>query len=102
MLDRIKERLGIQITDTSKDNILNELILGAGDLIKSYCNRDDVPDESLVVDMVVIAYRRLGAEGIQGRSIADFSATYYGAVEDLPASITSRLSKYRKLRGWSL
>lgn len=81
MTDRLKRRLNI--TDNSKDELLEDIIEGVKDYIVNYCNRDgtdDIPStlNSTIIKMAVIDYNRLGTEGLTSESYAGASYNYEG------------------------
>ena len=48
MLEIVKMLLGMDISDTSKDNLLNHFIKKATDIILGYCNIDARPNSIMM------------------------------------------------------
>ncbi|KNF09306.1 phage gp6-like head-tail connector protein [Gottschalkia purinilytica] len=69
MIERIKIRLNI--TDTTKDTLLNELITSACDSIMLRVGVTVFPRilESIAVETVIAMYNRLGSEGLESERI---------------------------------
>jgi len=95
MLENIKLLLGI--TDDIKDNQLNYLINITERKVLDYCNILEVPleAESIVEELVVIRYNKLGVEGIQSESYSGISKTF---ISDIPSDIKTQLNAYRRLK----
>lgn len=91
------EILQVLIGRTDKDALLNYLISQAQTDFKTYCNRDDVPEaaDDVIIQMVLVKYNRLGAEGLNSESFSGVSNSY---VDGYPANITAALNNYRKLK----
>jgi len=49
VLEIVKMLLGMDISDTSKDNLLNHFIKKATDIILGYCNIDALPEQYIVM-----------------------------------------------------
>lgn len=93
MLENIKILLGI--TDNSKDALLNLLINQCTDEALDYTHRDDACDlESVIEQMVVYKYNRLGTEGLSSESYSGISYSYE---KDYPVPIQRMLKRYRKI-----
>ncbi|SHK42221.1 phage head-tail connector protein [Desulforamulus aeronauticus] len=90
MLDLIKELLGIDLLDTSKDNILNHYLNKSQNAIKSYCNIDLIPESlnGLVVDLAIFFYKNRDSQGVIQQSQGSRSKTI---VDGIPESIKSCL-----------
>ena len=106
ILSDVKALLGID--DACQDNLLHTLIKKCIVDIQAFCN-DTFLDESgelylpitlkgVLIDYVIISYRRMGAEGKSAESLGDYSFTFYSGVEDLPKSLKVRLYAHRKMR----
>lgn len=78
---------------TDKDELFNTLILITVEEVKSYCNITEVPG-TLVAQLVVIKYNRLGAEGLSAQSFSGVSESY----SDYSPDIIKQLNKYRRLK----
>ena len=94
MLERLKILLGIQ--DEEQDALLNVLIVKATDVVLNYTRRQELFPvlENIVVDIALIAYNRMGAEGEQSRGEGSVSRTFYELGEDLPKSILIQLDRH--------
>lgn len=95
MLTRIKTLL--ELADTSKDAILEEMIIIAQEEALAYTNRSRyiTPLDSAVVLMVVEKYRKLGTEGLASQSYSEVSESF---AADYSKSILSLLSRYKVVR----
>lgn len=91
MLQQIKLLLGI--TDSSKDQLLTLLIAQCQQDIKNYTHNDLSDMDSVLCQMVVHRYNRLGTEGVSSES---FSGVSYG-YSDYPEFIIAQLKSHRKL-----
>ncbi len=100
-LDRIKVRL--EISNTSKDGMLNELILTAEDRIMLRAGiavmtdgtRTTLPADlaSIAVEVVVKAYRRIEYEGIRSESADTLNTSF---VDDILDEYSLEIEAYRK------
>lgn len=100
LLERVKVRLGI--ADTSKDDLLSELIMSAKEYVVTFCNRagmEDIPAslDGIIIKMVVIDYNKIGSEGLKSESYAGASYNYS---DDYPDDIKKALYHERLLRAW--
>jgi len=95
MLENIKLLLGI--TDASKDSLITLLISKSTQQVLSYCNLLELPltMESIVEELVIIRYNKLGSEGLQAESYSGISQTF---LSDIPLDIKTQLNAYRKLK----
>ena len=93
-LQRVKTLLNI--TDTSKDALLTELISDAEEFAKTYCNNADVVSlvGAAIVQMVVYAYNRIGSEGLNSENYSGVSFSY---TVGYPDDILKQLRQYRKV-----
>lgn len=94
LLARLKVRLEIDSTD--EDSLLEELIQSAVDTVnnlRNYTSTDSAIVESvyksLVVDMAIVSYNRLGAEGETSHNENGVSRTF--ATGDYPAYLLNRI-----------
>ena len=64
---------------------------------KELCNVDVIPDEasSLIAEMAVIRYNRLGSEGLASQGYSGASESF---INGLPDDLLRRLGKYRRLK----
>lgn len=97
-LEKLKIRLGISLSDISKDDLLNMCLEDAQNEILDYTNRDTFVTrmEALQRELGVIYYNRQGSEGENSRSEGGISVSYS---TEIPEAIKSRLNTYRLLKG---
>lgn len=95
MLERIK--LLLNITDESKDALLEELIDNATEFAKNYINNDAALDNlaGTLIAMVIYDYNRMGTEGLKTESYSGVSFGYASGYSD---DIMKQLKRYRKVR----
>lgn len=95
MLERIK--LLLNITDDSKDALLNELIDNVEEFIINFTNDPDCLDNlrGTEIAMVMYDYSRLGTEGLSSESYSGVSFGYTSGYGD---DIMKQLKRYRKVR----
>ena len=95
MLERIK--LLLNITDDSKDALLNELIERAEEFILNYTNNEGCLESlgGTESQMVVYDYNRLGTEGLTSEN---YSGVSFGYTADYPDDIMKQLKKFRKVK----
>lgn len=98
MLDKLKIRLGIELSDTSQDSLLNLLLEDAANEILDYCNRELILPkmEGLQRELAITYYNRQGTEGEASHSEGGISVSYS---TEIPENIKSRLNAYRLLKG---
>ena len=89
LLDRIKVRL----PEENDDTLLNELITTATDRICLRLGADELPSifESICVEVVVKAYRRIYYEGLQYEGSGGMQANF---VADILSEYDSEFSAY--------
>lgn len=89
LLDRIKVRL----PEEKDDTLLNELITTATDRICLRLGADELPSifESICVEVVVKAYRRIYYEGIESEGVDSIQTNF---VSDLLEEYNSEFSAY--------
>jgi saccharopine dehydrogenase-like NADP-dependent oxidoreductase len=94
-IDNIKMRLNI--SDSTKDDLLNQLLDDAEAEMLDYTNRTELKASMLGIqrELVIVYYNRLGDEGINSRSEGGVSVSYS---TDIPDSIKARLNQYRRLK----
>ena len=94
-LEKLKTRL--EIEDTIKDTLLNQLLEDAEEAILDYCNRKELTNTMLGLqrELAIVYYNRLGDEGISSRSEGAISVSYN---TEIPADILARLTTYRRLK----
>lgn len=94
MLSKIK--LLLNISDGSKDALLNELIDNAEEYVANYCNNVNAAGSlsGAIVQMVVQDYNRIGAEGLNSESYSGASFNYQTEYSE---DIMKQLRRYRKI-----
>lgn len=95
MLERIK--LLLNISDESKDALLEELIDNATEFARNFINNDAALDNltGTIVNMVLYDYNRMGTEGLTSENYSGVSFGYASGYSD---DIMKQLKRYRKVR----
>lgn len=97
MLDKIKARLNI--TDSSRDFLINDLIEDSKEDLKELTNNPnlkfDRKAEGIVKELVVIKFNKLGAEGLSSESVNGHSQSF---IDGLPKDLRTKILSMRKLR----
>ena len=95
MLERIK--LLLNITDESKDALLNELIDNATEFATNYTNNETALESltGAIIAMVIYDYNRMGTEGLTSENYSGVSFGYSSGYSD---DIIKQLKRYRKVR----
>ena len=95
MLDKIKLLLGI--TDDTKDEMLLVMINMAKNYAVVYCNlyEYDSKLDSIVIEMVIERYNRVGTEGVREITSSGTKETY---ISGYSTNIMRQLMKYRKVK----
>jgi len=109
-LNKLKELLGIEVIDTSKDTILEFALEDVENIVKDHCNITEIPEglNTTVIRMAMDLYRNenLGDESIALGSISsisegDTSTSFRSSASEFKDSLLkdykSRLNIYRKL-----
>ena len=92
MLNDIKTLLGL--TDDSKDEILTLLLeLATDDAISKTGCVDKKLLASVIIEMVIYKYNRLGTEGLESEN---YSGVSYKYISDYPDYILSALDNIKK------
>lgn len=75
MIETMKMLLGIDINDTSKDNILNHYLNKAINIILGYCNIDSLNAKynELASDYAVYLYKNKDLDGLESKTEGDKS-----------------------------
>ena len=93
MLEKIKLLLGL--TSNDKDELLMALIENAIEEAINYTHNDSIAGyESVICNMVIYMFNRLGTEGVNAESYSGVSFTYSS---DYPESILRPLKAHRKV-----
>lgn len=109
-LNKLKELLGIDATDNSKNTLLQFALEDVGNIVKDHCNITEIPEglSTTVIRMAMELYRNenLGDEGIalgsvssisEGSTSTSFRSSASEFKDSLLKEYKSRLNKYRKL-----
>ena len=109
-LNKLKGLLGIEVTDTSKDTILEFALEDIENIVKDHCNITDIPEglNTTVIRMARELYmnENLGSDSVALGSVSsisegDTSTSFRSAASEFKDSLLkdykSRLNKYRKL-----
>jgi hypothetical protein len=77
-LGLFKKLVGIDLTDVSKDDILNHYLNKAKSNITGYCNIDILPSvyDEVVVDYAVYLYKNKDSVGLMQKQEGERSASY--------------------------
>lgn len=96
MLERVKIRLGIPLSETKDDLLLGIKIEDAESFFKDYCNRSDIPAQanSLIEQLVVSLHESHG--GVQSEKIGDTSITYFESF--ISEDMKKQMNRYRRIR----
>lgn len=92
LLEKIKLRLGIN--DNNKDLLLADLLEDVIEDIKEHIKSDDISNvaNSIIVDLVIIKYNRLGTEGLASESYSGVSNSF---IDGIPNDIRKKLNRIR-------
>lgn len=109
-LEKLKKLLGIELTDTAKDFLLQFILDDVEQIIKDYCHIKEVPEalNNTVLRMAIDMHRNenLGSEESSLGSISsitegDTSVSYRSSVNEFKDSLVkdykAQLNRYRKL-----
>ena len=93
MLQRLRRRL----PDADDEALLQDLLDEAGDFIRAYTGRAQVPEalESAQVQLAAVLYNRLGMEGEARRA----EGSVERAVEAVPEDLRRQLNPFRLAKG---
>ncbi|MCO5385360.1 MAG: phage head-tail connector protein [Desulfosporosinus sp.] len=91
MLEIVKMLLGIEVSDTSKDGILNHFINQALKTALAYCNVTELPPEydDTIADLAVYFYKNRDSLGYKQQVQGERSITFEG--NGIPEFIKSAL-----------
>lgn len=91
MLEVLKMLLGIDLTDTSKDGILNHFITQALKIALGYCNVTELPAEydDTIADLAAYLYNNRDSAGYKQKVQGERSITFEGG--GIPEYIKSAL-----------
>ena len=93
MLTRLMRRL----PEAQDEALLNDLLREAGDFIRAYTGRTEVPEalESAQVQLAAVLYNRLGMEGETRRA----EGSVERVAEAVPEDLRRQLNPFRLARG---
>ena len=93
MLERLKRRL----PDAANEALLQDLLDEAGDFIRAYTGREDVPEAlvSAQIQLAAVFFNRLGMEG-ESRHV---EGSVEHATQAVPEEIRRQLNPYRLVKG---
>ena len=96
-VSRLKRKVGIDATDTSKDTLLEGVLLDAQDEFLAYTNRTEIPTaaEIVVVSLAAYNYTKIGFNGIASQSYSGVSETYS---DGYPKELETQLNQFRKIK----
>lgn len=74
----IKELLGMDAEDTSKDGILNHFVGKARNIVLAYCNTSELPQQydSTIIDFAVYLYKNRNETGVIKKVEGERSITF--------------------------
>ncbi|NHN34707.1 phage head-tail connector protein [Paenibacillus agricola] len=77
-LDLFKQLIGVDVTDTSKDDILNHYLKKARSNIIGYCNIESLPIDydEVIVDYAVYLFKNKDSVGLMQKQEGERSASY--------------------------
>jgi hypothetical protein len=84
-LEVLKQLLGIESFDISRDDILTHYLKKANSIIIGYCNLDTLPTiyDDVVVDYAMYLYKNKDSEGIAQKREGERSATYESGIPQI-------------------
>lgn len=90
-------KLLLGLSDSTQDALLTVLLQNAENAVLSYTRRTVLPDAlcAQVVQLALVAYNRMGAEGETARSEGGISQSFD---DDMPESVRRILNRYIKAR----
>jgi hypothetical protein len=91
MLDKILLLLGD--ASTGKELLIETLIDKCKEEAINYTHNDAIPD-SVVIDMVIYSFNKLGTEGLSSES---YSGVDFDYLDDYPESLKRHLNSFRKV-----
>ena len=94
-LEKLKLKLGMSISDVSKDDVLQVYLDDAFEYILSQTHLDAIPTAllSTQVELAIIYYNKQGIEGQTAHSEGGISRSF----EDIPESILKKIRSCRRL-----
>lgn len=92
ILKRIKIRLGIDVMDSKKDDLLKEYIKTSFDEIINHTNSNsyDLSYNNKLIQCVVFLYNKRGIEGVKSRSANGLNDDYDSVLELAPILATMK------------
>lgn len=95
-LKKLKARIP-EITDTTQDTLLEQLLEDAEQEILDFTNRTEILPNMLGLqrELALTYYNRIGAEGVSSQSEGKMSVSYSA---EIPEAIKQRLVGFRRLK----
>ncbi len=94
MLDNLKLLLGIELTDTSKDDLLNLIIDLSTSDFETLTNALAIDNTNIVLRMAQVRYQKLGREDIVSESYSGATTNYS---ETYPVDLMQTIKSKRKV-----
>lgn len=84
MLETMKMLLGIDNTDTSKDNIFNHYLNKSRNIILGYCNVDflDSKYDETIIDFAICLYKNKDLEGLDSKTEGEKSVKVQAGIPE--------------------
>ena len=100
LLNRIKTLLGT----TDNDELINEIIELTTSKILNYINKTELPNEleSVLIELAIQRYNRIGSEGISSESVDGKSVSYEDDFESYKVYLDDYISKNCTNKGYRL
>ena len=100
LLNRIKTLLGT----TDNDELINEIIELTTSKILNYINKTELPNEleSVLIELAIQRYNRIGSEGISSESVDGKSVSYEDDFESYKVYLDDYISKNGTNKGYRL
>lgn len=97
MRKRLKSMLGIELSDTTRDELLDYLVDDAINEIITYCNLKSYDEKlnSIVIKMVLQNYNKVKIQGITSHSYSGVSESY---TDGYTADVMAQMNKHRRVR----
>lgn len=78
MLDNLKLLLGIDLTDTDRDDLLKLIISNTTARLKIFLGGIDPPEDldHIIIDVAISRYNRIGSEGLSSHTVEGESQSF--------------------------
>lgn len=91
-----KLKLLLNITDTSKDELLRILLDFTEEEAVNYTHNNDLDKlENVILSIAIWKYNRLGSEGLNSEN---YSGVAFSYLNEYPDSIIKQLQSYRRMK----